>query len=522
MEEISIPEIPYELTCYNLDCEVPLAFPFNEFFPCSETSVKLEELPSGLVFPDNLRNKIRYDANKKLLIFKRVMSKEIKDRLLTLSADGSYKQAVEDFFYFSRFTEITIENIEKCSDFFAEGWKRTHLIKRHLHLLKLVSIVHPGDFYEELETSECLEKLPEDIPKPPKCGDEDEIVLLDNQDIFVSYYAGGYLYCSGIMGEAEKEELLNLSQDALYQEAIKKLQKSPEEFINEQRALFKGELERIADFLLLTLRLLKSSRIWMKHVYGFIYSDFLSTNIPLKPYKLKNGDIELIYELYERTGYFLSAGREYLKGEQRKKQGVSRGYFITALALSKITEIKHNSSSSNKISTRASSEITEIKHNIDLALSYYMRAHDEPLYREDLSLIQLFIALEALFVQEGDEQNIKYRLSNRVATLLGEDQNRHKRIQEILKKLYELRGDIVHGSEIPNPDITHDLLQELFEYVRLSILYFIGLATREKKDIINTLDMTLRWDDTNIRKLREEIWGYYPSELRKVLQFNAE
>jgi len=221
--------------------------------------------------------------------------------------------------------------------------------------------------------------------------------------------------------------------------------------------------------------------------------------VKIKPYILKTEDIGLIKGLKCKTGYFQVGAILYLEGVHgRPPRRIDGPFYAT------------------------DEKLTEIQHNIDLALSYYMRAHDEPFYREDISLIQLFIALEALFVRKEDEQSIKYRLSNRVATLLGEDPNGQKHIQENLKKLYELRGGIVHGSEMPNPDITHDLLQELFEYVRLSILYFIGLATREKKDIINTLDMTLRWDDTNIRKLREEIWGYYPSELRKVLQFNAE
>lgn len=495
MEEISIPKTIYELTCYNLDCEVPLAFPFREVFACSETSAKLEELPSGLVLPDNLKNKIRYDANKKLLIFKGIMSKEIKDRLLTLSADDSYKEAVETLFYQSLGPEITIDNMEKSPHFIiAEGWERTHrLIKRH-PLIKLVGIVRPGESYytDEFTAFADLEKLPEDIPPEVKC--ENTIVLLENQEVCVCYNSGR-LSCEGSMGEAEKEELLNLSQDALYQEAIKKLQKSPEEFKKEELARINGELERTAKYLLFTLRLLKSSRIWIKHIYNFIYSDFLSTNIPLKPYKLKDEDTELIPKLYSTTGYFLAAVREYLEGEQDKIQRPIRGYFYL-------------------------SEITEIKHNIDLALSYYMRAHDEPFHKKDISLIQLFIALETLFVRKGDEQSIKYKLSNRVATLLGEDGNGQEHIRKILKKLYELRGDIVHGSEMPNPDITHDLLQELFEYVRLSILYFIGLARREKKDIINILDMPQKRDD--IRELRKEIWGYYPPELHKVLQFNGE
>ena len=67
----------------------------------NEPSVKLEALPSGPDFPKNLKDKIRYDADadRKLLIFKGVMSEKEKNSLLKLSIDNnSYKKAVEDLF----------------------------------------------------------------------------------------------------------------------------------------------------------------------------------------------------------------------------------------------------------------------------------------------------------------------------------------------------------------------------------------------------------------------------------------
>lgn len=67
----------------------------------NEPSVKLEALPSGFDFPKNLKDKIRYDADadRKLLIFKGVMSEEEKNSLLKVSKDmHSYQKAVETLF----------------------------------------------------------------------------------------------------------------------------------------------------------------------------------------------------------------------------------------------------------------------------------------------------------------------------------------------------------------------------------------------------------------------------------------
>ena len=67
---------------------------------------KLKALPQEITsFPDSLKDKIRYSINRKLLVFKGVMSEEEKDRLLGLSSEGQYKRAVEELFRGSQFVQ---------------------------------------------------------------------------------------------------------------------------------------------------------------------------------------------------------------------------------------------------------------------------------------------------------------------------------------------------------------------------------------------------------------------------------
>ncbi len=63
-----------------------------------ETSKKLEKLPEGIQFPDLLKDKVRYDAEKKLLVFKGVMKEEERKELLNLSPDSSYQEVVKKLF----------------------------------------------------------------------------------------------------------------------------------------------------------------------------------------------------------------------------------------------------------------------------------------------------------------------------------------------------------------------------------------------------------------------------------------
>ncbi|MGR3309665.1 MAG: hypothetical protein ACUZ77_02720 [Candidatus Brocadiales bacterium] len=72
-----------------------------------ETSEKLVRLPDEVKFPEDLRNKIRYDDPndnpKQRLIFKGIMSEEGKNKLLSLSEDDPYKKAIEALFQRTHF-----------------------------------------------------------------------------------------------------------------------------------------------------------------------------------------------------------------------------------------------------------------------------------------------------------------------------------------------------------------------------------------------------------------------------------
>jgi spermidine synthase/Flp pilus assembly protein TadD len=66
----------------------------SKFF--NEISADLESLPAGIQFPDPLKEKIRYDSAKKLLVFtKGVMPAGEREALLRLSQDPSYREAIE-------------------------------------------------------------------------------------------------------------------------------------------------------------------------------------------------------------------------------------------------------------------------------------------------------------------------------------------------------------------------------------------------------------------------------------------
>jgi hypothetical protein len=67
----------------------------------SEQSVFLDNLPSGLVFPNELASRIRYDAGGRRLFYRGFMSKANFDMLHGLSDDGGYQVAIERLFELS-------------------------------------------------------------------------------------------------------------------------------------------------------------------------------------------------------------------------------------------------------------------------------------------------------------------------------------------------------------------------------------------------------------------------------------
>ena len=78
---------------------------------------------------------------------------------------------------------------------------------------------------------------------------------------------------------------------------------------------------------------------------------------------------------------------------------------------------------------------------LDVSITRFNFASDRE--RPEDKLIDYITAFESLFVKE--KQELSYRLSVRVALLIGKDKQDRKQIFELIKKAYDLRSKIVHG-----------------------------------------------------------------------------
>ena len=79
---------------------------------------------------------------------------------------------------------------------------------------------------------------------------------------------------------------------------------------------------------------------------------------------------------------------------------------------------------------------------LDIPIRYFNYAQTRE--RPEDKLIDYMIAFEGLFLKEKAE--LRYRLSLRVAAFLGENLDEKREIFTLMKKAYDLRSNIVHGS----------------------------------------------------------------------------
>lgn len=69
------------------------------FVGLADAIAPLGKLPDGMTFPDSLKDRINYDADKKLLVFQGMMSQETRDELLALSQeDQAWQKAIQSLF----------------------------------------------------------------------------------------------------------------------------------------------------------------------------------------------------------------------------------------------------------------------------------------------------------------------------------------------------------------------------------------------------------------------------------------
>jgi len=136
-----------------------------------------------------------------------------------------------------------------------------------------------------------------------------------------------------------------------------------------------------------------------------------------------------------------------------------------------------------------------------VAVDYYRRAGLE---RDGINeLINIFISLEALYATKNEKQEIQYRFSNRISTLIGKDKSHRIELRKRAKILYNLRSKIVHGTEITEGSNFEDLVN----WTQESILRFLVIVNKHPKakheDIIELIDEAML-DNEYGDKLREE------------------
>jgi hypothetical protein len=107
---------------------------------------------------------------------------------------------------------------------------------------------------------------------------------------------------------------------------------------------------------------------------------------------------------------------------------------------------------------------------IELSISTYC---NETAHHGDV--VDLMTALESLLVPE--EEGIAFKLSQRVANLLGTDPEARKELFKKVKNFYGLRSRIVHGAKVGRKEFNLQLqIDELREITRRAILAVMTLA----------------------------------------------
>ena len=116
---------------------------------------------------------------------------------------------------------------------------------------------------------------------------------------------------------------------------------------------------------------------------------------------------------------------------------------------------------------------TGVLDTIDIALRRFHSAYHGLI--ED-RIIDQMIAFEYLFL--GDSQELTYKLSQRVAFLLGKRSSQRETIFNNMKKAYRYRSRIVHGDNPPGRDELRGIISKTEDYLRQSIRRFLLLLSQ--------------------------------------------
>ena len=118
------------------------------------------------------------------------------------------------------------------------------------------------------------------------------------------------------------------------------------------------------------------------------------------------------------------------------------------------------------------------RHFLAIGIRRYAHAASRPAL--DDKLIDLMISAESIFL-DTDKNELTFRLSHRVALLLGGTAEEQKDLFNFMKKTYGMRSKVVHGSKsyINDPHDVEELSQtinRLSEIMRRSLLLMLDKA----------------------------------------------
>ncbi len=147
---------------------------------------------------------------------------------------------------------------------------------------------------------------------------------------------------------------------------------------------------------------------------------------------------------------------------------------------------------------------------LKVATHYFLMAHERPDIADNL--VNYVIALESLYFEE-ETSEMKERLANRIANLLGETPEEKTKIREIMLDIYRLRCKYVHGKHT-DADVSGKFQQVVFRrenwlrnVLRFSLLVFFGLSKyyntkKMRNELLETLDSVFDFQKVNNIKMQ--------------------
>tara|TARA_Y100000590_G_scaffold468073_1_gene649254 strand:+ start:2832 stop:4208 length:1377 start_codon:yes stop_codon:yes gene_type:complete len=132
---------------------------------------------------------------------------------------------------------------------------------------------------------------------------------------------------------------------------------------------------------------------------------------------------------------------------------------------------------------------------LNRSIERFSKARDKDIVHD--MLVDYITSLESLY--SSNEQNLSYRMSLRVALLLGKTAKEKKLIQEFILQIYNLRSKIVHGEPLPPVEIDEkeipieECTKKLEIITRNSIKIFLELINKfpEKDEIHKEIDNSI-------------------------------